>query len=527
MLSSLLLGLLAPAHAAIPVLVAPFEAQDRQATELALRMPAILRAELEADPDMQVLDPAAIPDIGDTAAALYLEVCPPGQLEGCSYVVGEAGGAAYAVLGTVRTLEPQPAPFSLDDAEVLDSADQTEPELETEITLRILDVKFYNEVLQVVLVHTPSTEDSFADAVLLMMQDAAAGWVGGEVDIRTTVAAPEPSRVNQGEAQRELDDLSQELGEVEGQGRASSAGEPSREDRPRLTMEQLLARDDPSAWQDLDLSARQYLSWWNSGWNFASWSKRLDGRRGQLLLRAHGGLGLGPTHALYYGREAYRTTASSTLLEEVYVTHELATGLSSHAGLSVGYGITPSLEIEAGASREGGRYAVDARYVFLPDGDEADRQITDDPQGTPQVYLGVRWAPLPASPLRPVGGLGVAWWFGHTLGDDDLPTGDMPAFTAPLLTPLRALAGAELRLMPGLDAVLMVPIHLIVAGQDPALYDDMRIDGPDYGLSDKREATRPFPLAGGLQLGVQARLGGRGVKVGGPQVYDEELDELE
>ena len=526
MSSSLLLGLLASAHAAIPVLVAPFEARDREADELAARMPEILRVELEADPELQVLDPAGIPDIGDTSAPLYLEVCPPGQLEGCSYVVGEAGGAAFALLGSVRTLEPQLAPFSLDegDTAVLDSLE--EPVIEREVTLKILDVKFYNEVLEVVFVHTEATEDSFADTVLLMMQDAAAGWVGGEVDIRTTAPPPEPE-VDRGEAVQDLDDLSQELGEVEGQGRASSSAEPSREDRAKLTMELLLAREDPSTWENLHLTARQYLSWWNSGWDFASWSTRLDGRRGQLLLRAHGGLGMAPTHALYYGREAYRIAPSGTLLEEVYVTHELATGLASHLGLSVGYGLAPTVEIEAGASREGGRYAVDARYVFLPEGEEADREITDDAQGTVQVLAGVRWVPMPSSPLRPVTGLGVAWWFGHTLSDDDLPTSDMPAFTAPLLTTLRVLGGAELRLRPGLDAVLLVPVHLILAGQTPAIYDDIRIDGPDYGLPDKRAPGTPFFLAGGLQVGLQARLGGRSVLDRGPQAFDEELEELE
>jgi len=527
MLMSLLLGLLAPAYAAIPVLIAPFEAADHDADDLAARMPGILRAELEVDPDLSVLDPAQIQDIGDTPAGMYLEVCPPGQLEGCSYVVGEAGGAAYALLGSVRTLEPEPAPHPVDGAEddLLDEAE--EPIIERQVTLRILDVTFYNEVLSVVLVHTESTEDSFADAVLLMMQDAAAGYVGAEVDIRTTVAPADESRVDSGEAAQALADLSHELGEVEGQGNAQSTSAPRREDRPKISLDELQEQHDPSIWQNLGLNDRQYLAWWNSGWDFTSWSRRFDGRRGQILVRAHGGLGVGPTHALYYGREVYRDISGSTLLEEVYVTHELATGLGSHAGLSVGYGLTPTLELEAGVSREGGRYEVDARYVFLPEGDEADRQLTDDPQGTPQVWVGARWVPMPVSPLRPVAGLGVAWWFGHTLSDDDLPTGDMPAFSAPLLTSLRLLGGAELRLFPGLDVFAQVPIHLLVAGQDAAVYNDQRIEGTGYGLPDKREPGTPFILATGLQIGVQVRFGGRSAQEHGPQTFDEDLEEFE
>ncbi len=528
MLSSLLLGLLASAHAAIPVFVPPFEAKDHDAEDLASRMPAILAAELAADPDMQVVDPATFPDVGDTSAVMYMQTCPPGQLEGCAYVVGEAGDAAYAIIGTVRTLPPEPPPEPPEgyDPEQLDLPE--EPPIERLVALRILDVKFYNEVLAVELVHTEETEESFADAVLLMMQDAASGWVGGEVDIRTTVITIEDESVDVDQAATELADLSQELGEVDGQGEATSTSAPHREHRPQLTMEQLKQGYSPETWEELGISAKQYLTWWNSGWDYASWSKRFDGRRGQLLLRAHGGLGLGPTHALYYGRLS--RWGSQLTLEEIYVTHELATGLSSHVGLSVGYGLMPTVEIEAGASREGGRYQVDVRTVYRNEGVdpvEAEIEVSEDPQGTPQIWLGGRWAPLPASNLRPVAGLGLAWWFGHTLGDDEVPTVDTPAFTAPVVTSLRLLGGAELRLLDGLDLFAQVPVHLLVAGQDPALYDDLRIEGPEYGMTDKREPGTPFPLAASLQLGIQARLGGRGAKDQGPRAFDEDLEELD
>ncbi len=521
MTSLFLLAFTATSHA-VPVFIAPFEALDRDAEELAGRLPAILRAELATDPELEVLDPAAFPDVGDTSAELYLEVCPPGQMEGCAYVVGEAAGASYALLGTVRTLEPEPRRSPMEGEELDDELEL--PPIEREVTLKILDVAFYNEVLEVVLIHSEPTEDSFADAVPWMLQDAASGAVGAEVDIRTTVATgPRPSG-DEDKEERDLDSLSAELGEVDGRGDTQASSAPRREDRPRKGMGDL-QREDPSLWEDLQLSPRQYLAWWNSGWDFASWSTRLDGRRGQLLLRAHGGLGLLPTHALYHGRVSYY--GEQLTLEEIYVTHDLSTGLGSHAGLSLGYGLTPALELEAGASREGGRYEVDVKMVYRPLGTEAEREASDDPQGTPQVWLGARWVPMPASPLRPVAGAGVAWWFGHTLSEDELPMDVTPAFTSPVLTSLRFLGGAELRIMPGLDALLQVPVHWIVAGQDPAVYDELRIEGPDYGMDDKREPGKPFPLAASLQLGVQARLGGRGARDRGPRVFEEDLEELD
>lgn len=521
MTSPLLLALLAPAHAAIPVLIAPFESQDSEADALAQRMPAILGVELEPDPDLQVLDPADIPDIGDTSAALYLEICPPGQLEGCSYVVGEAGDAAYAILGTVRTLDPEPSPAPADREDPLEPP--PEPVIERLVSLRILDVKFYNEVLSVELVHTADTEDSFADAVLLMMQDAASGWVGGEVDIRSTAMTFEDDPVNKDEAAQELADLSHELGEVEDQGAATSTSAPRQEERPLRSLAELRAQEDPSTWKQLGISDRAYLAWWNSGWDFASWSRRLDGRRGQLMLRGHAGLGVGPTHALYYGRDVWR---DGTVHEEIYATHELATGLGSHVGLSAGYGILPSLELELGAGREGGRYQVDVRYVFNPGGDEAPHTVTDDPQGTPQVWIGARWVPMPAATLRPVVGLGAAWWFSHALDESEVPLQELPSFTAPVLTSLRGLVGAELRLSDRLDLLVQAPIHLVLAGHDPATYDDLRIDGADYGLQDKREPGTPLPLAASLQLGAQVRLGRTKAKAHRPQDFDEELDDL-
>jgi hypothetical protein len=524
-MTSLFLVVITAVSHAVPVFIAPFEALDKDAEALAERLPAILGAELAGDPSLEVLDPVDFPDVGDITAELYLEVCPPGQMEGCAYVVGEAGGASYALLGTVRTLEPDPLPVPQEGEELdLLDAEPEPPPIEREITLKILDVAFYNEVLEVVLVHTEPTEESFADAVPWMLQDAASGEVGGEVDIRTTVPLDLGPEDEQDKEERDLDSLSAELGEVDGRGDAQSTSAPRREDRPRKRRSDL-EDEDPSTWRELGLTSQQYLAWWNSGWDLASWSRRLDGRRGQILLRAHGGLGLVPTHGLYHGRVSYY--GDQLTLEQIYVTHELSSGLGSHAGLSVGYGLTPTLELEGGGSREGGRYEVDVKMVYRPLGTEAVREASDDPQGTPQVWVGARWVPGPASTLRPVVGAGVAWWFGHTLSDDQLPMYVTPAFTSPLLTSLRLLGGAELRLMPGLDAVLQVPIHLIVAGQDPAVYDELRIEGPEYGMDDMREPGKPFPVAASLQLGIQARLGGRGAKDRGPQAFDEELEELD
>ena len=519
MASLLALTTIAAAQAAVPVLVTAFEAQDLEAEALAERLPSILGQELEVE-GIQVLDVWDNPPVGDTLAPMYLDACPYGQLEGCSFVLGEGAKAAYVILGSVRTVDSPPPPEEQEGSE-------DPPPVEKEVTLRILDVGAYEEVLSVVLVHTEQTASSFADAVPLMIQDAAEGWVGEQVDIRATADAEDG--VDRTAAAQELAELSQELGEVEGQGESLDSSEARHEDRPRKTVSQLLEEHggDSSPWEDWGITPRQYTAWWNSGWDWFSWSRRMLGRQAQLLVRVHAGAGLGPTHALYYGRVAFY--GENLIPEENYASHELATGLGSHVGMSLGFGVLPTLELEAGASREGGEYAVDARFVYNPDGTLAEREVGEENAATPQVWVGARYVPMPWALLRPVAGIGVAWWFGNALSEDEVPMLDLPAFTPALVTSLRGLVGAELRLGDRLDLFAQVPLHLLVGGTEPASWNEQLLTGSAYGMDDKREPGRPFPLATGLQIGAQGRLGGRKLRSRPwrPVPQGDELDELD
>ncbi len=524
MASLLALTAVAASQAAVPVLVTAFEGADLEAEALAERMPQILADELSIE-GIQLLDVWDNPPVGDTLAPMYLDACPHGQLEGCSFVLGEGAKAAYVILGRVRTLDPpEPPPLPEDAAEPVEPPEP--PPVEREVTLRILDIGAYEEVLSVVLVHTRDSEDSFADAVPLMIQDAAEGWVGDKVDIRTTVTKDEDG-VDKDAAAQDLDALSQELGEVDGHGESLDTSEPRYEERPRKSLAQLLEENPgrPAPWDDWGITPRQYTAWWNSGWDFYSWSRRLRGRKGQLLLRAHGGWGLGPTHTLYYGRAAYY--GDGLLDEEFYTTHEVATGLGSHLGLSLGYGILPTVEIEAGASREGGKYNIDARMVYNPGEVDVPREVSEEPAGTPQVWVGARWVPMPQLNLRPVAGLGVAWWFGNALEEEQVPISDLATFYPALITSVRGLVGAELRLHDKLDLFLQLPLHLLVAGTSPAVLDEQILTGAEYGLDDKREPGKPVPIAASLQLGAQLRLGGgKARRPSRRPSHEDELDEL-
>ncbi|MFH1464417.1 MAG: hypothetical protein ABIO70_08520 [Pseudomonadota bacterium] len=364
------------------------------------------------------------------------------------------------------------------------------------------------------LIYSEATEASFTDAVPLMLQDVVDGLVGEEVDIRR--AAPEEGRGRVAVEGEEVEGM-EDLDGPRSDGRLTT--DPRRESRERLGLEELEAKETTKPWEPLGLTSRQYLTWWNSGWDFPSWSARLDGRRGQLLLRLQGGFGLGPTVGRYYGRVSY--WGDSADQEEIYATHELVSGLGSQLGLAVAYGLTPSVEVEAGVSREGGSYATDIRMVFNPNGVEQIRQVTDDERGTPQVWLGARWVPWPERVLRPAAGAGLAVWFGHAATTDELPMSLFPAFSAPTVFSLRLAPGAELRLARRADLTLQLPLHVLLAGTSPATYDEVVLEGTP-GITDKREPERAFPVAFGLQVGVQARLGGRHRERELPSEEDEE-----
>ncbi len=515
-----------PAQAGAPVLVSSFEAQDAVAAPLAQRLPQILLAELEPYEDFDLVDIGRVQPIGGVPAALYLEACPPGQGEGCSLVVAEAAGAAYALTGTVRSTDPLAEVEAAGGGTGAEPAGE-EPELELLVELKVLDVDSYEAGLEVVLSYASSTEDSFADAVPMMLQDMLQGYVGQSVDIRLAVPAGPEDPLDRAQAARELDDLSAELGEVAGdKGDDTLTSAPRRDDREKTSARQLAVREQggPTPWDELGISLPQYAAWWNSGWDYSTWSQRISGRKGQVLLRLQGGVGYGPSHAIYYGRISYYGT--ELLLEEIYVTHELDSGIGGSLGLSAGYGLLPWLELEAGAGFDSGRYVVDVRAIYPGDSTPFPRDVSERGIVLPQLWGGLRLVPMPYRVLRPVAGLGFAWTFGYALPEDELAMTELPEFTSPGISSLRALLGAELRVADKLDLLLQAPVHLLLAGTDPAVFTETYLDGTE-GLGEPREPGKPLPLGLAVQLGAQLRFGGGGAQraaSAGPALEDELLD---
>ncbi len=490
----LLLPSPALAQDTIPVLISGFQGLDAESVPLAMELPELLTEVLEDEPDLDLLLLSKAPKVHDQSASLYMETCPEGEVVGCTYVVSEAAGAAFALTGTVRR-QGETAPLDLDE-------DEEPPPPELLIDLLILDIGAYEEALQVELIYTQDTANSFADTVPEMLNDVIEGYVGQVVDIR--VFEPDDDLEEEYDrevAAQELSALEGELGEVAGsRTHGDLTTKPTREDRPRISHKELLAKYEGknNPWDEIELSSREYLNWHNSGWDYNSWSRRFDGRKGQLMFRVHGGWGQMPSHGLYWGRVAldeYVTT------QEAYASQETAVGSALQLGLGVGYGLSPTLELELGVAREGGQYLTDIKQQNH-DGSLTDRSVERFPQGPLHAFAGARIVPSPTSTLRPLIGAGVGYWMGRDVTvHTDIPLSALPEFGATHILSVRGLVGAELRLSDHFDLVLQAPLHLLLSGTSPQVYDE------DYGvLTEEHDpGNGPF-LAGGIQLAAQARL---------------------
>ena len=493
----LLLPLLlpSPTHAQdlVPVLISGFQGQDAASVPVAMRLPELLEQALADQDDLDLLRLERVPDVHDQTATVYMDACPDGQIVGCSFVVGEGAGAAFALTGTVKLHGK--APLTLDDA-------KPPPPPELLVELQILDIEQVEEALTIELVYTADTERSFADTLPDMLHDVVEGWVGQVVDIRVFEPDTEPEdAVTREEAARDLTDLEGELGEVEGnRTRGNLTTAPRRDERPKLDHKALLAQYEGkrNPWDERDLTSREYLAWWNSGWDYNSWSRRFDGRKGQLMARIHGGWGLNPTHGLYWGRTAFDEQAYA---QESYAAQETVLGGGLQLGLGVGYGITPAIEIELGVAREGGQYQADIRQQDASGG-LTDRRVEAYPQGLLHAWAGVRVVPAPTSPLRPILGVGAGYWMGKDVtAHTDIPLADLPEYPAPHILSIRGLAGTELRLSERLDLIVQAPLHLLLSGTSPQVYDEDR----GVLLEGHQPGSGPV-LAGGLQVAVQARM---------------------
>lgn len=495
-----LLGAVGAAQASTPVLVAGFQPETRQDTGLASMVGAVMELQLAELPELSLIPLDTVPPMAGTDVRLYLESCPDGQAVGCAFVVSQHAGADFAITGTIGVAGDG-----------------------VRVGLSLVDVGEAREAVGLELELPPGQDQLLLQQVAGLLGRVISGELGQLEDIRRegVYDAAETREL----VQEELEELAAETGAAL---RLDSLTTGLDVVQPGFTPAQLEAMRETEGlteWERLGMSERSYLAYRNSGLDLQSWRSLSRGRMLQLLIRPRAGLIFGPVDGGYYG--SFYQDISLGLEDsflETYATQAAEAGLGGGYGIDLGLGLTPSVEVEAGIGRLHGRYHT---TIVMEEPDQSIRP-TDELQGGNSsllLHAGLRLAPFPTRKIRPVLGGGVMLWRGTQVTDHvDLSslTVELPVFDAPTLMGAHGLAGLEFFLGPHFDLVIQLPLMILV-GDHASVHDE----GVDL-LTDKPEPAGAMPLATGLELGLQMRLGGRDPSKRGPRAGQlEDEDELE
>lgn len=521
-----LLTLLAAAHAEVTVLVSSFEGIDADSRDIAARLPALLEEDLAGYTEFRVLMLRNAPPVASYGAVAYMLSCPPGESVGCTFVVGQAARVKYAVTGRVRVVQEAPVEKKKkkssdpdEEFKFTDDEDDTPlgeglgdapavPVRRAEVDVSILDVTESRETVSFVVPYASDAEDTFASGISFVLLGVAQGDVGAVEDLRSQNKPIEKTvDLDRAAAIKDLDELNQELGDVAP--RTEEPKGPRREPRPRMTYTEMLANaGTPKPWDQMALTPREYLSWWNCGWDLGTWRALVAGREGQVLVRPTVGIGAGPVTQYYHGRFA-RDPQILENVREVYAFQDTTSGVDGTVGLSLGYGFTPIIEAEVGASVELGSFSVDISDEIYGGDKVVDSRVYLNT--VIQAQAGVRVAPLQVNRIHPVAGLGFVYWRGTTVAAHHAMSkyDDLPVFDAPSMFGGRVHVGGEARLKDNLDFFVQVPVTFVVGGTTMAIQED-----PDGAfLPNKLRPMELLPVGASLQLGLQARFGGEATRL--------------
>jgi hypothetical protein len=482
----MLLTLLLPTAvlASEPVLVSRFEAAEPRHEALAHQLPGRVDARLRATGEIAVLQPRDVPYIQGKAGADYMAACPSERVLGCSFALAEVASARWAVTGVVRNRA------RLDDLD--------EPMVEVELI--VLDIEEQEEAWSLLLPYSRAAEDELVGWAVLAVQALAAGE---PPPMPTEEPEPDLREDEPFDPEQDLSELERELGEVGHPEGVEDLAEGRRAREP-LTMEELLeAHGEDEPWLDMDLSAQEYLRWWNSGWGYRTWQEKRRGRKGQITVRGLAGGGGGPRGGAYHAQYAMDDANWRTVLE--YYAWQAATEASGLSlGLNLGYGVAPSLDLELSLGTHWGSFDSSVTKEYLG---EDPATVVDDSglQGVLELGAAARVVPMPFSRIRPVLGAGVVMWRGSrgdTHAELPPPPVELPIPAANTLLGASLLVGGELTLHDSVGVVVQAPMQLFFSGTEANVHDE------NTGAIAHKLAPPDAPVFGwALQAGIQLHFG--------------------
>lgn len=434
LLSALLLVSSALGADRVPVLVSALQPRNEESEQLAVLIEAFVAEKLADRPELQLLRVEDAPAFEDYSARVYIDSCPPGDIVGCTFVIGERVEAAWAVTGSVKSL----VKGTTVDIDIVDMAGSR------------VAVSFRSEL-------ESGRDEAFAEGVARVLVAAIAGEVGREVDIRKG-PDEEPDPADDEAVARELEALSDELGAFTTTLRRSNTAI----ERPRLTEADIAERSEEEGskpWERLGMSATDYLRYKNSNLDLPTWRQRAEGRRFQIMLRAGGGYMNGPVDMKYYGR--YAVQGVQTV--DAYAAQSVESGSNGVGVLSLGFGVHPMVDVAVQVGLAGGSfsYVISQEVVDAPVGD-LDPQV----QGQSNLLAGARvtFAPMPAANFRPTAGLGAYWMQGSTIAEIIIPPDELAQFGPMPTWNVEVFGGGEARIADALDLWLQVPVSFLVGG---------------------------------------------------------------
>lgn len=463
------------------VLVAPFEPANGSAAGLVAMMPDFLGQQLAAD--FAVISVAEIGQIYDTPAEEYAASCTPGEFVGCAFVLAEAGGAQYAITGSIEAHERG-----------------------SRIDVRIVDIRSAREAVGFVVDVAPGDDTILADAIALVIAAVQRGEIGGESDIREEGVVEAPVGPDKEEAASDLSRLNQEIGGVETLDTRED-GVLAATEYTRENLFEDMEAEGTKPWERLRMTPRSYLRYKNSGRPLYEWRELAEGRKRQVLLRAGLGYGRGPVKGSYYGRVALSSQTLEVAETYAWQSMESAAGLSV-AG-SVGYGVLPELEVGLSGGISSGRFEVDIHRIT--EGDFSSSPVPIDYSNT-TLFLGpqVLFAILPTSALRPVIGASAVLYRGTGVDSHVLPPAELPgggvlaALPVPYALSVNAIGGVEVTMSDTLDLWLHVPAGAIIS-----TWNAPSNDHEGSGILEQEgmltDPTEPGSASASVQVGIQVR----------------------
>lgn len=351
---------------------------------------------------------AEVPAFTDYSAEIYLKSCPQGQYIGCVFVVGGRAQTDWTIGGRVAAVEGG-----------------------YQVDLSFIDVDEAKLVLEFDVVLDGSNDGEFREGVQRIMDALVTGQVQ-ELDVRRD---PEAERAAQAEAERRArlqeefaDDSRYEDPDEFRRGDvgldAYVGGEEDEEvrssgTRSKVTFQDLEEMEEAGGlppWEKAGINKGQYRLYRNSGQKLRDFKARLQGRKGEVLIKGSFNVGSGPWGQVQNALLLVDNTANLNDIQQSDMLAEFdQQGFANQVGFGglfeLGYGVAPWVEL----SLHFGFKSASSLHLTkaVREGIETDLGAPDVSQITPW-FAGARigLVPMPAFPARPTLHVGASYYRG-------------------------------------------------------------------------------------------------------------------